>query len=512
MKTRLLSAALLFTVCTATAQNLSFENIQKVELRNSGAIKEGTEVKGYYFFYTSDKINKNTNEYTLQITDNNLVKLKDIKMQDSKGVRLLESSFNGSDIVFLLYNEDTRTFDYQVYGADAKKKFNYSRILSKKDKRFLEQSYLMDDEDQTYKGLYPVEGKGFISNTPSREDNDYTFQIDYFSTEKRKQWTYVPTEGAKRFLGDYLGTYNGVVYLTVLKFGSKLSNKPDSYLVGLNLETGKQLFEKSTDGKYAFYPISLSVLNDGNAYLYGEYFKPNDNVFKDKSQGFGFVGVNEKGDWLSEKYSSWALDMGKHLPVSAKGKIDDFGYMFLHSMVQTADGSIFAIGEGYKKTASALGIMSTVLTRGSGVSMSKMKITDLAFIKFDKGFNIKEAKIYEKNNNNIELPSGSEFVSPALLGKAIKYYYGGFDYAYTQVNKEQTSFSVCYSDYERGKNYKGATFNSITYHEGKITTDKIQTKSDATRTIVLPGKQGQVLVLDYYKKKKQLDAHFEKLN
>src|SRR5690606_14164326 len=124
-------------------------------------------------------------------------------------------------------------------------KFNYSRILSKKEKRFLEQSYLMDDEDQKYIGLYPIEGKGFISNTPSREDNDYTFQIDYFSTEKRKQWTYVPTEGAKRFLGDYLGTYNGVVYLTVLKFGSKLSNKPDSHLVGLNLETGKQLFEKS---------------------------------------------------------------------------------------------------------------------------------------------------------------------------------------------------------------------------------------------------------------------------
>jgi hypothetical protein len=64
----------------------------------------------------------------------------------------------------------------------------------------------------------------------------------------------------------------------------------------------------------------------------------------------------------------------------------------------------------------------------------------------------------------------------------------------------------------RTKDYKGGTFNSITYNEGKVTTDKINTKSDASRTAVLPGKQGQVLILDYYRKAKRLDVHFEKLN
>ena len=83
------------------AQKLSIENVQNVSLRNSEAIKEGSEVKGYYFFYVSDKIDKKTNEYTLQITDNNLKKLKDIKFQDSKHVSILESSFNGTDLIFL---------------------------------------------------------------------------------------------------------------------------------------------------------------------------------------------------------------------------------------------------------------------------------------------------------------------------------------------------------------------------------------------------------------------------
>src|SRR3954462_6654392 len=106
MKKSIIAAVLLLFVLSVTAQKLTIENVHKVTLRNNDAIKEGSEVKGYYFFYVSDKIDKKTNEYTLQITDNNLVKLKDIKFQDSKDVTILESSFNGTDLIFLFYNED----------------------------------------------------------------------------------------------------------------------------------------------------------------------------------------------------------------------------------------------------------------------------------------------------------------------------------------------------------------------------------------------------------------------
>jgi hypothetical protein len=515
MKKIMLSTVLiLLSMLYVQAQKLAIENVQKIVLKNTGAIKEGSEVKGYYFFYVSDKIDKRTNEYTLQITDNALNKLKDIKFQDSKDVTILESAFNGTDLIFLFYNEDTKTFDYQVYGADARKKHSYQREITKKEKRYLEQTYFaMDDDEATYKGLYAIEGKGFISNMPSREDKDYTFQVDFFSSEKRKQWTYTPTVGAKKFIGDYLGCFNGVVFFEVLKFGSMMDGKPDSYLLGLNLETGKQVFEKQTDAKYRFYPGSMSILNDGKAYVFGEYFNPDGNVGKDKSLGFAFWGMDEKGTVLNEKYNAWDLELGKFLNVSAKGKIEDFGFMYLHNMVQTADGNIFAVGEGYKKVASGLGIAAKVLSGGrSGISTVKVKVTDMILIKFDKSFNVKDAKIYEKNPNTQELFSGMEFVSTPLIGKMLKYTFGEFDYAYTQTNKDFSSFSICYSDYVKGKDYKGSTFNSISYNEGKITTDRINTKSEATRSSVLPGKQGQVLILDYYKKDKKLDVHFEKLN
>ena len=504
---------LLITVLGVNAQKISIENVKKVSLRNADAIKEGTEVKGYYFFYVSDKIDKKTNEYTLQIMDNGLKKLKDVKFEDSKHVSILESSFNGTDLIFLLYNDDDRTFEYQVYGADGKKKHSYMRQLTKKEERFLENTYgSMNDDEKTFKGLYPIEGKGFISNTPSREDKDYTFQIDFFATDKKKTWSYTPTEGGKRFMGDYLGSANGVAYVEILRYGGSFDQKPDSYMIGLDLETGKKIFEKPTDAKYRFYPASMAVVNGGKAYIFGEYFDPNDNIMKDKSKGFAFWGIDEKGKITSEKYLSWDLDMAKYMDVTSKGKIADFGFMFLHSMVQTADGKIYAIGEGFKKVASGIGIASKILTGGRGISALKIKVTDMILLSFDQEFNIKGAKIYDKNSNNIELPNGYEFVSTPLMGKMIKYYYGDFDYAYTQVNKEGTSFTVCYSDYERSKDYKGGTFNSITYNEGKITTDRIQTKSDASRTAVLPGKQGQVLLLEYFRKDKRLDAHFEKLN
>ena len=514
MKKGLFAIALVLLInFFVSAQRVSMENVYKPFKTNFGAIKEGTDVKGYYFFWASDKIDKSTYEWTLRITDVALKTLKEVKLQESKKTSILETSFNGTDLIMLFYDDDENTFDYQVYGADGKKKFNYTRQLTKKEERYLKLTYLaVEDDEKTYKGLYPVEGRGFISNMPSREDKDYTFQIDYFSTEKRKQWTYIPAMSGKKFAGDYLGTFNGVVYIEVLKFSSMMDGKPESSIVGLNLETGKQLFEKSTDSKFRFYPATMSIMNDGKGYIYGEYFDLNGNISKDKSLGFAFWGIDDKGKILSEKYLSWELELGKYLDVTSKGKIADFGFMFLHNMIQTSDGSIYAIGEGYKKVASALGIAAKILTRNSDISTIKVKVTDMILIKFDKDFNVKEAKIYDKNSNSVELQSGMEFVSTPLLGKMIKYTYGEFDYAYTQTNKDVTSFTVTYSDYVRGKDYKGSTFNAISYNDGKITTDRINTKSDASRSYVLPSTQGSVLLLDIYRKDKKLEGHIEKLN
>jgi hypothetical protein len=493
------------------AQKTTINNMQKSALRTSDVIKQGSEVKGYYFFYVSDKIDRKTNQYTLRIMDNNLNLLKEITFADSKGVTVLEASFNGTDLLFLFYNEDERTLEYQMYGPDGKKKpFFYSRSLSKRENIYLEIFYNhFKEEENANKGIFPVDEKGFVSNMPSFDDGHYSFQLDYFSSEKKKQWSFTPFDDVKRVVADYLGYHNGIVYLSTLKYRTAFSGNPESTIIGLDLETGKMLFEKPTSAKYRFLPSSISVLN-GQVYFYGEYYNLDDNILKDHSLGLAIWALDAKGKMVTEKYNSWASDLSKYLNISAKGKIEDFGYLFLHNMLQASDGNIYAIGEGYKKVASGLGIAMTMI--GGRANLLKFQITDLAVIQFDKDFNLKGVKIYPKNANNIELPAGYEFNSITLLGKYIKNTVGGFDYRYTQSNKDFSSFSICYSDYERSSDYKGSTFKSISFNNGKFTEDRIATQSEASKSWVLPGKLGQVLLLDYYKKDKKLDAHFEKLN
>src|ERR1700754_4655527 len=104
MKKQIQISLLFFTLqlgmIPAFAQSkLSIENVYSVTLRNSGTIVAKEQIKGYFFFYQSDKVDKKTNEYTLQIVDENLNKLKDIKFTDSKNIALLESSYNGDKLM-----------------------------------------------------------------------------------------------------------------------------------------------------------------------------------------------------------------------------------------------------------------------------------------------------------------------------------------------------------------------------------------------------------------------------
>src|SRR5688572_12795091 len=91
---------LLFLICSVdcifSQSKLSLDNVVSVQLRNAGPIIANEEIKGYFLFYQSDKINKTTNEYTLQVMDENVNKVKDIKLTDSKNLFLIESTFNGN--------------------------------------------------------------------------------------------------------------------------------------------------------------------------------------------------------------------------------------------------------------------------------------------------------------------------------------------------------------------------------------------------------------------------------
>jgi hypothetical protein len=514
----LLSTALLWQQNSYAQSKMSIDNIRSVYLRNSGSIIANEEIKGYFTFYQSDKIDKHTNEYTLQILDENLNKVKNFKFTDSKNIALLESSYNGSDIMFMFHDEDQKMLDYRVYGLDGKQKFNYQRPIDKKTKKYIEQTLAMHTEETQNKNLYSIEDRGFVTTIPIRDGKQYTYEVNFYQTDKKKQWTYTPDDPDRIAQAEYLGNTDSIVVLEIMKKERLLSGKMQSSLLGIYLHNGKKAFEFETDReKYNFFPMNIATLRNSSQFmLMGPYFDKNDNVTKDKSLGLGVWVMNNQGKITNTKYNSWDGDISKFLKVDKRGRVDELGYIYFHKIIQTEDGKIFAVGEGYKRVVSALGVGFKVLQAAAGgvsnSSTTKIKITDMVMMEFNPKFDITSAHIYDKNSNSIELMAGGDFISAPLLARVIKYVYDGFDYSFSQTDKSHSTFTVGYTDYVRSKDYKGLTFNAISYYNNNITTDKINLKTNSSSMRIMPAKTGSVMILEYFKKDKRLDMRLEKLN
>lgn len=510
-----LLSALLVTFSFLKAQGkLTIDKVYKVTLRNSGTIIENEQIKGYYFFYMSDKIDKRTNEYTLQILDANLNKLKDVKFQDSKNLVLLESSYNGASLLFMFYDLDQKMVDFRLYKTDGSKSYSYNKMLDKRSDAYFKQivGSLYTDEDSENQNIFDIEGKGFLAITPLMENKKFTYEISFYASDKRKSWTYNPVEDGKIAKAQYLGSNDSIAIFEVLTKEKQFARGHESALIGINLLTGRKAFDLRTqDGMNKFYPMNITTLRGSNEFLLiGPYYEGDDRILQDNSQGLGIWLVNNRGQILKSKYASWEKDLSKFVSLDRKGRVANLGYIYFHNLVQTEDGKIFAIGEGYKKTASAGGIAVSLLTQSYNTAVTKLVITDMMMLELNERFEPTNAQIFEKNNNNFNFRE-ADLANPhtlALWAKA----YGAFDYSFTQIGKNRASFVSGYTDYERTKDYKGLTFNAISYYDGKLSTDKINLKTSASSLRLMPAKPGSVLIMEYYKKDKKLEIRLEKIN
>jgi hypothetical protein len=519
-----LTLVLFFMACLylqVTAQNkISFENVRQVYIRNSGQVMDGEELKGYFTFYVTDKKDRKTNAYMIQILDNNLNKVKEIEFEDDKNIQILESSYNNNAIMFLFYNRKEKTLEYRTYGFDGKVKSTYTKDLTNRTKMLIESTYGTKSEEGQNEAIFSVNNVGFTTVIPVKEGKYYSYEINFFFTDRNKQWTYEAAEEQedKYCNALYLGATDSLVVFEVIKQKRLMSKEAHSWLLAFNIFTGKKQFEVSTEAEdYKFFPMNIVTLKGQSDFmLLGTYYDPEGRVAKDASLGLASWKFSPSGKVVSKKYNSWEGPIGKFLPADAKGKVADVGYIYFHKVLQTEDGKFFAVGEGYKKVVSGLGVAAGILGAmngsTSGISMMKIKITDMIMMQFDEQFNISNAKVYEKNSNTMEMPAGGSYLTPhtmALIAKAYK----AFDYDFTQTDKNHTRFSVGYTDYVKEDDFKGRTFNTISYADGKITTDKINiTSNKATWTRLMAAKPGFIVVMEYFKKEKKIDVRLEKLN
>lgn len=491
---------------TNIAQNKSFEGVLKVSLKNMGPIIEKNEVKGYYTFYETDKLNRKTSAYLLQILDENLNVVSSKNITDSDDLRLLEGVYDGQSILLKFYNTKSKEAILRVYDKSAELKQNKTRKVESKWEIAQYNSAITEET----KGVtvFGISNTGFVSY--AMEDNKKIgYSIEFLPEDAtQKGWTYKSNANSNDVeTASFLAEGNGVLLTHVGKKSSLLSLDATSYLLATDVKTGNKLFEKQVkSNKYDL--LLLNGYNDeatGNIAVLGLYYEKDVKIMKAKSLGLFAQLIDKQGNVVSENYTSWAKDVSKFLPVSAKGKIEDAGYVFFHNMIKSKDGKIYAIGENFKRSLSAAGILL-------GGGMTQMVIEDMFIFEFSSDFKLTNVKVFDKGKSNFQLPRGAEYYSVQLLASYIKSV-GGFDYTFTQPDNNKNVFSVGYVDYEKKKGEKNEwIFGAITCADSEFSTDKISLQTEASELQVFVAKPGYVMISEYFSKAKKMDLRLEKIN
>lgn len=499
--------------------NLTFAQEKKIEkvntfiVKNSGAIlNKEKDVDGYYFFYELDKLKKGDREFAIQVLDKNLVEVAKKTYIDNKNTFLMKSSFNNQGIMFAMANFKEKKISLLSYDKKVNQLPTIDIPLESKEIRYIQ--YMQQTGD--FNILFPVENKGFIFN--KLEDNKKIgYSLKYYPTDGGKSWEFnSPSESKEMLAINPIEVNDKVIVALESSKSSLLSRKITLKTKIIDVNTGLLLCEKEYNKNSKPRLINNAFLdNDNNVVLMGEYFKEGDNIVDDKSLGLFTEVIDLSGKTLKENFTSWKEDVAKMAKVDGN-YIEDKGYIYFHNIARTKNNEYYAIGEFYKRTASAGGIALTTLSilggGGGGASVTQLTITNSVVFKFNSDFKLTGIQEFEKGKSRA--PSLSDFGSPQLNAHAWKAY-GAFDYEYTQLDKKNDRFYACFIDYERLKGEKNkSAFKTIIYDNGQLSEDKIYLTNEKNNSDfrVLPAKVGNVLLLEYDKKLKEINIHLEKLN
>jgi hypothetical protein len=490
---------LLFVLCFGftRAQTLSKADVIEVKVRNSGAIIQNGQVKGYYTFLNVEKKDRKNNNYLLSITDENLREINTVSIVRPNTYLLIEGAFNGEAFGFLFYDSRERKIELIAYDKTLKQTGKVNKELKNKYANAA-YGYIAQGHAPMQPYLIAVPNQGFLYYG-IKEDSKSEYEIEFYSNAMKKGWAAYATKDDYDFENAGEGfvdeTYVGSL---LIRRKGLLSTDADIDLVVHTVANGKELFRIPVATPK--YNLSLSEVFFDKAKqqftVFGEYFNKGDNVIKGESQGFSTVILDMTGKIISERTNAWS-DIAKMVPAKDKEAFDDRDIIF-HEYVKTSDGEIFAIGEQYKK---------------GGTPMSaKLNIFDMVVLQFNADYSIKKVHVFEKDKNSFSLGSGMLF-STKMLSYVAKAY-GGFDFVFSQISPDKSTFVVSYVNYDRERGEKGKNvLGSIIYTPEKtFAVDKLTLNRKSSKYFVYRAKEGYVLVSEYFEKEKRLDSRLEKLN
>lgn len=517
MKIFSLIAVTVLIAGTALAQTYTKTGIRNVRLRGSGEIIHKNQVVGYYLFYNLEKTNNRQNNYQLTVLDENLREINSVTIERSRTYTILEASYNGNTFAVLGFDRSNNMVEIIAYDDQLKQTGTMAR-LAKGTNMLNAYGAAASGNETEQRFLVPVTDKGFLLYSVN-EDRKAHYRVEFLTSELKTLWTdQAPADGNIEMA--FEAFQDSETIGSLIEKRKKNTSKDIEYeLLVNNTTTGQRIFKVPVAAKN-FNVIVSDIRHDsttGDFIMFGEYYPVGATEATDKSLGFMSIVYDKEGKLLTQQNTSWE-DMSKLTPLNEKGKFEGNNTNILfHNTVRTSDGQIFVVGEQYKKAANAAGIALNVaaLALGGGQmgSMTQINIYNLVIFQFNPDFTINKVHTFEKNKSVMQMPAGSAGVSPKLVSNYAKAI-GAFDYRFTQMSEDNSTFIVNYVDFDR-QSEAGRAFviGSIVYTPEKtFVTDKFNLKKSSTEFTVFKAKPGYILVSEYFRKDKKLESRLEKVN
>ncbi len=519
---KMLLLALLMSVLTVNAQEASVENVLKLRtVKHSGQIIENNKLVGYFIFFTKENVDRNNTAYEIEMFDDNYNPSSNFEIVRPKNSILLEMVYNGS--VFMLHFYDSKT-GYEFVTFDRNGEVKGSKSIGKESiSKWDLNKVLTNLQSETENiSIYPNGDKGFIRSTFTKYKN-IGYEIVAYDNEANEVWSYKSDESSPMLemveINDVSANY---LTATVTKKKNLTTREMSNYLLLLNLTDGSQIAEISMgDDASGLRSLMKSFVNESkkNITIVGEYYKPYDDIIKDKSQGLYMQEISLTGEDLGITNFAWKGDIDQFISLTDEdGKKERPFYAFFHDVIISKNGHIFLIGEQFLKQVSAGGIAMNVAANALGgttnASAFEMLLGDMIVVEFDASKNLVDFKMVEKKRTKVILPAGMGVYGSTTLGYYIKSM-GAFDYSFTSRNKEKDFYDVIYIDGNRREDEQSAKSDLmvgvISIKGGKVTESRIPIFCESKNWWIQPGKPGYISVSEYYKKEKKINMRLEKL-
>ena len=210
----------------------TLDNVSSIYIKSTGAIIQKNVVKGYYFLYETDQISRKQSKYNLAILDQNLNKVKEIEFEDSKEIRITESSFNGNSFGFIFKNEKKSTREIRVYDMNGVQTNSFTR-KSTTEESFTSQ--MIEPTDGTSnQQLADIGETGFAEIITNGTAN-----INFLSCKSKVHWTYRLDRKIAAYGVSILGATDGNIIIAIQGRKTKFD------IEAINLENGEKSYESS---------------------------------------------------------------------------------------------------------------------------------------------------------------------------------------------------------------------------------------------------------------------------